>query len=71
MKEISVEELTQNLIGLLDIAQRERVIVTRMGKPSAVILGLEFKDEEDYALERDVGFWEMIRQAQRKDDTVS
>ncbi len=69
MKEVSIEELTVNAKALLDAAQKERVIVIRKGKPSAVILGLEFKDEEDYALEHDAAFWQMIRE-RRKERTI-
>ena len=69
MKEVTVEQLAKDSKALLDIAQSERIVVTRKGKPSAVILGLEFKDEEDYALERDTAFWQMIRE-RRKEKTI-
>jgi PHD/YefM family antitoxin component YafN of YafNO toxin-antitoxin module len=66
MKEVTVEELVKDPKSLLDIAQSERIVVTRKGKPSVVMLGLEFKDEEDYALERDTAFWQMIRERRRE-----
>lgn len=69
MKEISAKQLSRNASALLDIAQAERVIVTRKGKPSAILLGIEYKDEEDYALEHDAEFWRMIRE-RRKEKTI-
>lgn len=69
MKEITIEQLSSEATSVLNIAQKERVIVTRKGKPSAILLGIEYKDEEDYALEHDKGFWRMIRE-RRKEKTI-
>lgn len=69
MKKISEEELSKNASALLDVAQKERVVVTRGGRPMAMILGIEHKDEEDLTLEHDEEFWRMIRE-RRKEPTV-
>jgi prevent-host-death family protein len=66
MKKISVEQLSKKTPAVLNLAQKERVIVTRNGKPLAVLLGIENKDEEDYALERDEAFWEMIHERRKE-----
>ena len=71
MKEITVEQLSSETPALLSLAQSERVIVTRDGKPLALLLGLEFKDEEDYALEKDREFWQMIEKRRKGNKTVS
>jgi prevent-host-death family protein len=69
MKKVSVEQLSKETPALVSIAQSERVVITSNGKPSAVLLGIENKDEEDHALERDDVFWKMIR-ARRKQKTI-
>jgi antitoxin (DNA-binding transcriptional repressor) of toxin-antitoxin stability system len=71
MKEITVEQLASETPALLSLAQSERVIVTRDGKPLALLLGLEYKDEEDYALEKDTEFWQMIQERRKGTKTVS
>jgi antitoxin (DNA-binding transcriptional repressor) of toxin-antitoxin stability system len=71
MKEITVEQLASETPALLRLAQSERVIVIRDGKPLALLLGLEYKDEEDYALEKDTEFWQMIEERRKGNKTVS
>ena len=66
MKAISVEQLSPKLKAMVEAAQQERVVVTRKDKPIAVLLGIENKDEEDIALERDAGFWKMIQERRRQ-----
>jgi len=51
-------------------AQRQRVVVTRDGKPVALILGIEGMDQEDLQLASSPKFWEMIDQ-RRKQKTMS
>ena len=70
MKKISVEDFSKQATALLETAQRERVVVIRNGKPLAVLMGIENKDEEDLALERDEDFWQMIHE-RRKEKTIS
>ena len=62
MKSISLAEARSDIEAVLDSAQKERVLVTRAGKPSAVIVGIESYDEEDLALARAPEFWRMIEQ---------
>ena len=66
MKKITIKQLVQNADAMMDVAQLERVVVVQNGKPVAVILGLKYKDEEDYALEKDKAFWQMIRERRRE-----
>jgi prevent-host-death family protein len=60
MKSVSSAEARDNMERLLDSAQRERVVVTRAGKPCAVILGIEGYDREDLQLAASAEFWRMI-----------
>jgi prevent-host-death family protein len=62
MKTISNLEVQENVDAVLDCAQSERVVVTRNGKPSAVIVGLESYDDEDLQLASSPEFWRMIQE---------
>jgi len=44
----------------VDASQSERVVVTRHGRPAAVLVGVEGRDLEDLALQMSPGFWRMI-----------
>lgn len=70
MKTISVRDLQKNIKGIVDSAQRERVVVTRRGEPAAVLLGVEGKDWESVVLETSPGFWNLI-EARRREPTLS
>ena len=62
MKETTVECFSADPNGFLQAAQQERVLVTRGGKPLALLVGLENKDQEDWDLETSPAFWQMIEQ---------
>ncbi len=66
MKEITLEQLSRETSALLDVAQHERLVVTRNGKPLAVVVGIENKDEEDLRLEASPEFWRMIEERRRE-----
>jgi PHD/YefM family antitoxin component YafN of YafNO toxin-antitoxin module len=46
------------------------VVITRRGKPAALLLGVEGKDWETVILETDPAFWKLIQQ-RRKEPTIS
>ena len=64
MKTIGLEKTS--LDSCIDEAQQERVIVTRKGKPAALIIGI---DEEQLDLGRDDSSWKLIEE-RRNQDTV-
>jgi antitoxin (DNA-binding transcriptional repressor) of toxin-antitoxin stability system len=66
MKEITLEQLASEAPAVIDAAQRERLVVTRDGRPVALVVGIEFKDEEDLRLEADPEFWRMIDERRRE-----
>ena len=70
MKTISVRDLQKSVKQVVDSAQTERVIVTRRGRPAAVVLGVEGKDWETLVLETSPAFWELI-EARRGEPTIS
>jgi prevent-host-death family protein len=62
MKTIPAQELRTNLEEVLSSAQAERIVISRRGKPCAVLVGIENYDAEDLRLASSHDFWEMIRQ---------
>ncbi len=60
MKEMTVERFSQDPQSFLRAAQQERVLVTQDGRPLALLVGLENKDQEDWELETSPDFWRMI-----------
>ena len=65
MTPVAVKELQTNTTAVLDRAQRERVVITRRGKPCAVVIGVENYDEEDFELARSADFWRLIEERRR------
>jgi PHD/YefM family antitoxin component YafN of YafNO toxin-antitoxin module len=45
-------------------AKTERIVISRRGRPSAVLVGIEAYDAEDLALTSSADFWQMIRERQ-------
>jgi prevent-host-death family protein len=70
MKTVSVRNLQKSVRECVDASQKERVVVTRHGKPAAVLVGVEGKDWETVVLETSPSFWELI-EARRNEPTIS
>ncbi|TAK09777.1 type II toxin-antitoxin system Phd/YefM family antitoxin [bacterium] len=54
----------------VDASQGDRVVVTRRGRPAAVLVGVEGNDWEDLVLQSSPAFWKLI-QERRKQPTIS
>lgn len=61
MKSIAAKELKANLDAVLSSAQCERIVISRHGKPCAVLVGIEDYDAEHLRLVSSQDFWRMIR----------
>ncbi len=59
-----------NLVACIDEAQRERIVLTRHGKPVALVVGVAGMDEEQLQLGGNEKFWKLIAQ-RRKQKTLS
>jgi len=59
-----------NLVACVDEAQRERIVLTRHGKPVALVVGVEGMDEEQVQLGGSEKFWKLIAE-RRKQKTLS
>ncbi|HVA45447.1 MAG TPA: type II toxin-antitoxin system Phd/YefM family antitoxin [Pirellulales bacterium] len=62
MKRIPAKDLQTNVDAVLDSAQSDRVVISRRGKPCAVLVGIEDYDAEDLRLASSNEFWSMVRQ---------
>ena len=67
MKQVSVERT--DLESCVSQAQRQRVVITRKGKPVALLVGVQGLDPERLALGSDDKFWKLITQ-RRKQKTI-
>ena len=65
MRMVGVREAQAQLSGLVSKSQRERIILTRHGKPVAVLSGVEGLDIEDVLLGQDRGFAKHIASRRR------
>jgi len=70
MKTINVRDLQKKVKECIDTAQGERVVITRRGRPAAIMIGVEGEDWETVVLQSDAAFWKMIEK-RRKQPTVS
>jgi len=55
----------------LDEAQGSKIVVTRHGRPAALLVGIEGLDMEQVLLGADPKFWKMIRQRRRELATIT
>ncbi|HLQ25105.1 MAG TPA: type II toxin-antitoxin system Phd/YefM family antitoxin [Acidiferrobacterales bacterium] len=57
MKEIALSEVKDDLSKYLRLAEKEKILITRHGKPAGVLIGFESEDDWfDYRLENDPRF---------------
>jgi prevent-host-death family protein len=69
MKQLTLEQLSEQLQDCVRSAQKEQILITDNGKPIALLLGLENTDLEQFNLQLSAQFWEMISD-RRKRPTV-
>lgn len=70
MKAVTARDLQKKVKECVDTAQAERVVITRRGRPAAVLVGVEGKDWEDVVLQTSPAFWKLIEE-RRKQPTIS
>lgn len=71
MKLIGLKEAKTNLSAFVDKAQHERILITRRGKPAAVVIGVEGQDLEQVLLAGDAEFWTMIQERRQRVATLT
>ena len=66
MKTVALRKAKQSLSGYVEHAQRERVLITKHGKPAALVIGVEGQDIEDVLLRQEPGFWKLVEKRRRQ-----
>jgi prevent-host-death family protein len=66
MKKVPLSEVKDDLSRYLRLAETERIIITRHGKPAGVLIGFQSDDDWfDYRVENDPAFQKPIANARR------
>ncbi len=60
MKFVQVREAKASLSSFLEVCQGEHVVITKHGRPCAVLTGVEGYDLEDLMTAADPEFWKLI-----------
>jgi len=68
MKRATVRDLQKRAEEFVAQAQKDHVVITRQGKPAAVLVGVNKQDWESVVLQTDPKFWQLIH-ARRKQAT--
>src|SRR5207248_1844260 len=71
MKVVALAEAKNALSACVEISQRDRVLLTRHGRPAALIIGVEGEDFEDLMTRSDPEFWRMIERRRRRSKPIS
>jgi prevent-host-death family protein len=66
MKTVALREAKQSLSGFVAHAQRERVLITKHGRPAALVIGIEGQDIETVLLSQDPSFWKLIEERRKQ-----
>jgi prevent-host-death family protein len=64
MKEVALSDVKDDLSRYLRLAEKEDIVITRHGKPAAVLIGFQSEDDWfDYRLENDPRFLRRVLKA--------
>ena len=64
MKKFALSKVKDDLSRFLRLAEAEEIVITRHGKPAAVLIGFRSEDDWfDYRLENDPRFLKRVSQA--------
>lgn len=65
MKVVSLREAKALLSSFVDKAQTDRVLITRHGRPAALVIGVQGEELEDLLTMGNPRFWELIEARRR------
>jgi prevent-host-death family protein len=71
VKLIGLKEAKTNLSAFVEESQHQRILITRRGRPAALVIGVEGKDLEEMLLAGDAEFWGMIQERRRRGARLS
>jgi prevent-host-death family protein len=67
MKTHTITEAKNDICSIIREAEKEEILITRHGKPAAVMIGFRNEDDWfDYKLERDENFLRKIAKARKE-----
>ncbi|MBW8874379.1 MAG: type II toxin-antitoxin system Phd/YefM family antitoxin [Acidobacteria bacterium] len=67
MKKIALQEVRDELPKYLRLAEEEDVVITDDGRPAGVLIGFRSEEDwEDYQLENDPRFLQMIAESRKE-----
>ena len=67
MKKIAFQEVQDELPKYLHLAEEEDVVITQDGRPAGVLIGFRTEDDwQDYQLENDPRFLQMIAESRQE-----
>jgi prevent-host-death family protein len=64
LKTVTAGDLQKKVKECVDAAQNDRVVVTRRGRPAAVLVGVEGSDWEDVVLQSSRNFWKLLKRGE-------
>jgi prevent-host-death family protein len=70
VKVVALGQAKSELSAYVDEAQHDRVLVTRHGRPAAIIIGVEGEELEDLMTRSDPKFWQMIETRRKASKTI-
>ncbi|HLG19570.1 MAG TPA: type II toxin-antitoxin system Phd/YefM family antitoxin [Bdellovibrionota bacterium] len=71
MKIIGLGEAKNELSSYVTQSQKDRVLITRHGKPAALMIGVEGEELEDLLIRANPRFWQMIEKRRKESQTIS
>jgi prevent-host-death family protein len=71
MKVVALREAKASLSGYIKSAQEDRVLITKHGKPAALVIGVEGEALEDLLTMGNPRFWELIESRRRPGRTLN
>jgi len=71
MKLIGLKQAKTNLSACVEESQSERILITRRGRPAALVIGVEGQDLEQLLLAGDVAFWKMLQERRQRNATLT
>ncbi len=71
MKVVALGKAKNELSACIDEAQKDRILITRHGRPAAIIVGVQGEEFEDLMTRSDPEFWRMIEARRKGSSTIS
>lgn len=71
MKVVALGKVKNEFSSYVDEAQHDRVLVTRHGRPAALIIGVEGEEFEDLMTRSDSAFWQLLESRRKRSETIS